>query len=89
MSKIRLTNTHLHALVALAFSLLLLAIDWAVHALDPNAMFEMGWFSWFIFTGLAIMWEARQGSKNYIDTAVDLIAGIGVFTAVLWIGGLL
>ena len=87
--KVKLTNTWKHAAVALAFSLLLIAVDWVVHALDPQAQFEMGWMSMFIFTGGALLWEAFYKSKNHIDTAVDLIVGIGVFTAVLWIGGLL
>jgi len=89
MSKIRLTNTWKHAGVALAFSLLLLAVDWAVHALDPNAIFEIGWIGLIAFSMGAVAWESAQKNPNWKDTAADLIAGIGVLALVLWLGGLL
>ena len=87
MRKIRLSNTWKHAAVALAFSLLLLAVDWAVHALDPNAIFEMGWFALIAFSFAAIVWEVNQKNPNWIDTAADLIAGIGTLAVTLWLGG--
>ena len=89
MNKIKLTNTWKHAAVALAFSLLLLAVDWAVHALDPKAIFEIGWFVLIAFSMGAIAWESAQKNPNWKDTAADLIAGIGTLAATLWLGGLL
>ena len=85
--KFKLTNTWKHAAVALAIGLLFLAINWLLHWIDPKAQLELGWFGLIAFSMGAITWEANQKNHNWIDTAVDLIAGIGCFMLVLWAGG--
>jgi hypothetical protein len=88
MKKIKLTNTWKHAVVALIVGLITIAIHKLIH-LDPNAIFEMGWFALIVFSMVAMAWEANQKNPNWIDTAADLIAGIGALTLTLWIGGVL
>ena len=89
MSKIKLTNTWKYTLVAITFGLIVWFVDYIVHTIDSQAMFEMGWMSMFVFTGGALLWEAFYKSKNHIDTAVDVLVANGVFCLVLWACGVI
>jgi len=86
MSKIRLTNTWKHAGIALLVGLITIGIHKLIH-IDPNAIFEMGWFVLIGFSMAAIAWESAQKNPNWKDTAADLIAGIGTLLLALWAGG--
>lgn len=87
MKKNKLTNTWKHAAVGIVAGLLFHATVWLLLKIDPTAQLNLGWFAVIAFSFGAIAFEARQNSKNWIDTAVDLIAGIGCFMLVLWAGG--
>ena len=89
MKKIKLTNTWKHAAVGIVAGLLFHATVWLLLKIDPTAQLNLGWFAVIAFSFGAITFEARQNSKNWIDTAADLIAGIGTLAATLWLGGLL
>ena len=87
MKKNKLTNTWKHAAVGIVAGLLFHATVWLLLKIDPTAQLNLGWVAVIAFSFGAITFEARQNSKNWIDTAVDLIAGIGCFMLVLWAGG--
>ena len=94
----KLTNTWKHAQIAVNLAVLVLIVQKLVN-LIPNTIFEFGWFAVIVFAMYCIIWEYRQyvayGQKKYwlyfrgLDTACDLLAGIGSFIAVLWAGGIL
>ena len=94
----KLTNTLKHAQMGVNLSVLTLVIHKLVN-LIPNTTFEFGWFALIVFAMYCIIWEYWQyvayGNKKHwlyfrgLDTACDLIAGIGSFFAVLWAGGIL
>lgn len=93
-----LTNTLKHAQIAVNLAVCVLLIEKLVN-LIPNTVFSIGWTALIIFSLYCLIWEYRQyiayGQKKYwlhfrgLDTACDLIAGIGSFFAVLWAGGIL
>ena len=93
-----ITNTLKHAQMGVNLSALTLVIHKLIN-LIPNTIFSIGWTALIIFSLYCMIWEYRQyvahGQKKYwlhfrgLDTACDLIAGIGSFFAVLWAGGIL
>jgi len=87
MKKIRLTNTWKHAAVGIAVGAIVSLSQMLIHWIDSDAIFELGWFSVCVFVILAIAWESSQGWKRWLDSAIDLIAGIGSFLLALWAGG--
>ena len=93
-----ITNTWKHAQMGVNLAVLTLIVQKLIN-LIPNTIFSIGWTAVIIFSLYCMIWEYRQyvayGQKKYwlhfrgLDTACDLIAGIGSFFAVLWAGGIL
>lgn len=86
--KHKLTNTWLHASVALVAGLVCALIDFLIH-LDPKAIFDFGWFWVLAFLMGTVVFELNQDVSDYVDSIVDVLVANLVFCCVLWACGVI
>lgn len=95
----KLTNTLKHAVYGAVAMFAVCLVDTALNLL-PNTIVNLKWFGFIAIILLAFNLEnnQRKWSKlswkkylrlRWLDTALDLIAGIGAAGVILWLCGLI
>jgi hypothetical protein len=95
----KISNTWKHVLVSLAVLAVVWLVDTIIHAIDPKALFEVFWFAFIVLCIYAVRLEYLQWKwshctlidylkRRWIDTLLDLAAGIMPFLIGGWLLGL-